>query len=338
MRHDPSGSTTPFNGPLFIVGMPRSGTKLLRAIISAHPRVRIPKIETEFLPYWVRNWEKFGTLSEWEEFQRFHASCRSLPFFVYLDEGNDDVDALSWYRRCKSFTPASVFEALLRTHLEIESDEVIWGDKSPSYIGHMQLLKQLYPEARFIHIVRDVRDYCLSIRKAWRKNMLRAAQRWADDVSSARMIGSALGDDYFEVRYEDLLEDPSGAAREVCAFLGVEFYEDLLNLARPVENLGEAKDAAGILKHNAGRFRTGLNDRQRRRIEAVAGKTLKELGYPCDHSGPSVRVGKARLRFLQAIDGANLLLFSARERGIAGALKFVSQYFVVSGNRQKPGL
>jgi hypothetical protein len=51
VRADPVASWT---GPLFIIGMPRSGTKLLRGLLEQHPRVRVPTIETEFFPFLVR--------------------------------------------------------------------------------------------------------------------------------------------------------------------------------------------------------------------------------------------------------------------------------------------
>lgn len=335
-EHPTSGPA--FSGPVFIIGMPRSGTKLLRALMNQHPAVRIPRTETEFLPFWVKNWDALGPTSDPAAFRRFYQSCQGLPFFVYLKDAENEVDPDEWYARCKTFTPAGVFEGLLRTHLGIGyQDGIIWGDKSPSYIGHIPLLKTLYPDARILHIIRDVRDYCLSINHAWGKNILRAAQRWSDDVSRARADGSRLGEDYMEIRYEDLLVDPESIVRRICEFLDISFHESMLRPARPTENLGEARDATGILKTNTRKYETRLDTRARRRIESIAGHTLKDLGYQCGYSGKPIRLGKLSLRYYQALDGLNLLLFSARERGISGAMRFVWRYFLISGNRRNPG-
>mgnify|MGYP000529984615 CR=1 FL=1 len=57
-----------FKGPLFIVGMPRSGTKLLRDLLNQHPKIHIAEIETHFLPFWFSQWKEFGDLSEKENF------------------------------------------------------------------------------------------------------------------------------------------------------------------------------------------------------------------------------------------------------------------------------
>ena len=84
-----------------------------------------------------------------------------------------------------------VFEALIRHDSDARPDGV-WGDKSPNYRAHLPLLRQLWPEARFIHIIRDARDVCLSSHKAWKKAVLRNAQRWTDEVRACRRDGQAL--------------------------------------------------------------------------------------------------------------------------------------------------
>jgi hypothetical protein len=331
-----SEAKTRFQGPLFLIGMPRSGTKLLRAILNEHAAVAIPETETEFLPWWVTNWSAFGDLSDERNFRRFYQSCQRLPFFMYLNDAERGIDVESWYRKCHDFSPAGVFETLIRLHLGLNrGDGTVWGDKSPSYLTQLPMLKQLYPRARFLHIVRDVRDYCLSINRAWGKNVFRAAQRWSDDVAACRSAGLKFGDDYLEIRYEDLLHDPVEAARRVCAFVGVPYYPDLLKLSQVTENIGDARGMREIATQNVGKFSTGLDEATIRKIEAMAGRTLREVGYACEYDGRPKRLGAIRLKYLQVLDGVNLILFSARDRGMLGALLFVLRYFVVSGNRQK---
>jgi hypothetical protein len=328
-----------YRGPLFIVGMPRSGTKLLRGIINGHPCVSIPEIETEFLPYWVKKWETFGDISDEHQFQQFYRSCQGLPFFVYLKDANKHIDVKSWYKQCRNFGPAGVFEALVRTYLGLTDDDaVIWGDKSPSYLTHLQLLKQLYPQARFIHIIRDVRDHCLSINKAWGKNVLRAAQRWSDDVAVSRTIGSTFGDNYLEIRYEDLLDDTAEIVGQVCHHLGISYHDELLDFPGSTENLGGAKGKRGIVGDNIGKYKIAFDSRTIMKIEIIAGKTLTASGYDCDYSDEPIRLGPLRLRYFQILDGVNLFIFSAKERGFIAALRFVIRYFAVSGNRQNPSL
>ena len=94
-------------------------------------------------------------------------------------------DMESWFQGITKWDYAGVVEAYYKQYAENKHAQ-IWGDKTPGYLSHIPLLKRLYPQAKFIHIIRDVRDYCLSIHKAWNKNILRAAQRWSDDIMMVR--------------------------------------------------------------------------------------------------------------------------------------------------------
>ena len=90
--------------------------------------------------------------------------------------------------------------------------KIIWGDKTPNYLLYLPLLKTLFPKAKFVHIIRDVRDYCLSINAAWQKNPYRAAQRWHDSIKKCRKDGKTLPQgDYMEINYEALIDDPAHA-------------------------------------------------------------------------------------------------------------------------------
>jgi Sulfotransferase family len=298
-----------FGGPLFLVGMPRSGTKLLRDLLNRHPRIGIPDVETEFLPWLANRFMRFGDLSDLERFHSFYNEIVKQTHFRYRQERDSIVSANDWYAACRTFDAAGVFEALIRLEVGASFDgDRIWGDKSPSYINDLPLLGMLYPTARFVHIVRDVRDYCLSIHKAWGKDMLRAAQRWADDIEAARRAGRTLRGRYAEVRYEDLLQAPVKELRRLCDFIGVSFVDSMTNLERPAENLGDAQGATDIVSQNYGKYLTQMSSQTLARIEAIAGKTLEALGYELSlpRQGPA-RLSATELRLAQLRDGWNLL-------------------------------
>ena len=183
----------PFTGPLFLIGMPRSGTKLLGTLLNQNSRIEISTLETDFLPYWFDKWDSYGNLSDRRVFAAFYREAEKLPYFMNLRNYDRLVADQSWYDACPDYTAAGVFEALIRleTGATVDTDKV-WGDKSPSYTRHLGLLQDHFPSARFVHIVRDVRDYCLSNNRAWGKNMIRAAQRWTDDVAAACAAGDTL--------------------------------------------------------------------------------------------------------------------------------------------------
>jgi hypothetical protein len=323
--------------PVFLIGMPRSGTKLLREILNGHSRLRFSDIETEFLPYWVLNWPKLLPAATHADFAAFAERCRKLPFFVQLAERGKPIDRDRWFEACDAFTPAAVFSGLMRSVLGISdrNGQIIWGDKSPSYICHIPLLLQQFPACRIVHIIRDVRDYALSMRQAWQKNALRAAQRWQDDVLTARIHGREFRESVMEIRYEDLLTEPRTIVEFLCTFLGVTFEEDMLCPNRVVENIGAAKDTSSIMRSNIGKYVTGMPPRLVKRIERIAGATLIDLGYPCSYRGPSIRVAPWMMRVFQAFDAVNVMRSGLSSAGTAHSLRFHFEYFRTSGNRNR---
>jgi hypothetical protein len=177
--------------------MPRSGTKLLRDLLNNHPAIGIPAAETEFLPDWAQRWPEFGDLSDRATFQAFAERQAGSPYFVYLrEEQGHQLNIDAWYAACLGFGTAAVFEALIRTDAASpRGGGRIWGDKSPGYVQHIALLNRLWPACRVIHIVRDVRDYALSIDQAWGKDRLRAAQTRSRTASgSADFIEASIID------------------------------------------------------------------------------------------------------------------------------------------------
>jgi hypothetical protein len=317
-----------FTGPLFIVGMPRSGTKLLRSLLSLHSRIRIANIETEFLPYWISRWGTFGDLSDISDFRTFYRVVSKAPYFSYMNESGALIDVDTWFDCCEGFSPGEVFEALLRHDVGAErGSSIIWGDKSPTYIWQLELLKQYFPEALFVHVIRDVRDYCISINKAWGKNMVRAAQRWVDGVTAARNSGRNFPFDYLEVRYEALLEAPERELMRICDFLNVPFETGMLELTGPTENLGDAKGLKGIVRGNYGKFQGKLSPGSLRKIESIAAQTLRALGYESTYEGKQVRVPKRKMKLYQLMDGFNIVKSRIDERGLFGALAFHFRHF-----------
>ncbi len=318
-----------FNGPLFIVGMPRSGTKLLRNLLNQHPRVRLLEVETEFLPWLIHHVAGYGDLSDLQNFRRFHADMVRFPYFMYRADEGRVLEADTWYAACHSYDAAGVFEALVRCEVAAPSgSSMIWGDKSPSYIDDIPLISGLYPQARFIHIIRDARDYCISIHKAWGKDMYRAAQRWADGVARAREDGTRVGPAYMEVRYEDLLSDVDETLRRACEHLGIEFDPSVLELEKPSENIGDARGASRVVKGNFGKFRNYMQPPVLKRIESIAKDVLQACGYELVYPTITARKLSPIERFLaQARDGWSLMRDESKKRGLVAAILFHARYY-----------
>jgi len=327
-------SNSGFKGPLFIVGLPRSGTKLLRDLLNQHPNIGMPNVETQFLPYWSRHWDKFGDLSNRENFNYFYQAVIRLPYFITLSKNTQIISQEHWFSQCKSFDIPGIFEALIRHDVNAAFDSsIIWGDKTPSYIIHIPFLKSLFPNAKFIHIVRDVRDHCLSSNKAWGKNMVRAAVRWQERLVKFRLNLPLYQSDIHELKYENLLDNHDKELHKICDFLALPFDPAILNLSKPSENLGDAKGFESVVRSNKNKYQTEMSSQLRNRIEGIAKSSLKYYGYPISYNGNVEHVGKFKIGLYRLMDGFNLVRFEMKEQGVFKAINFRWSLYKTSGNR-----
>lgn len=311
-----------FSGPLFIVGMPRSGTKLLREILNGHDDVHIPDVETEFIPYLYGRLAHCGGFADPAAFYALYGQMLKLPYFRYRLAQGRLIGADEWYGMCRKFDVGGIFEALIRVETGLNWGRPgIWGDKSPSYIVHLPLLYRLFPHAKFIHIVRDVRDYCRSIQRAWGKNPIRAAFRWNQALLKASEAVAGLSGQYMEIRYERLLEDAEGEVKKLCRFVGIDFQQEMLNVGTGTENLGDAKGVDGVASDNKGKFRSAFNRAVLLSIEEAAFPAMQLHDYQPILATAYRPPGALRLRMYQLLDGFNLIKADHPGKGrIGGAL------------------
>jgi hypothetical protein len=175
------------------------------------------------------------------------------------------------------------------------------GDKTPIYGLEIGLLHQLWPGAKFVHLIRDGRDVCLSVRNWQRKDggtgLEENFSTWSEDpvgttavwwtwrVGLTREAGRPLGPGlYYELRYEAFVNRPAEECAKLCAFLGVpyddrmlRFHEGHTKAAKPGVS---SKKAWLPITPGLREWRTQMPADDQQRFEAAAGDLLDELGYP----------------------------------------------------------
>jgi hypothetical protein len=212
----------------------------------------MPTAETHFIPFMVNRFGMEPGLENRSRMDEFYRLLTRTAFFLEMEsmgislarkELDEIDDRSSW---------AAVLEFLLRRYAPQSASgaDHLFGDKTPGYLLHLPLLKTIFPKARFLHIIRDPRDYALSVRKAWGKSIYRAADNWVRCIDRCREDAQPLDGDYLEIRFESLLEEPETTLRSVCGFIDCVFSSEMLTLERPAENLGDAKDEVAILRTN----------------------------------------------------------------------------------------
>lgn len=307
-----------FDGPVFLVGRPRSGTKLLRELLNRHPKISIPFWESNFIPYLSGRALSFGNLRNFQNFEDFFSFFSKVEFFRMIKKENKYthiVDDKVWYGAIKEYSYAGAIEAFYMLYAKCDGKSM-WGDKSPHYMLYTPYLKNQFPKSKYIHIIRDIRDNCLSNMKAWNKNPYRSAQLWVNDIACFRRDAKLyLKGDYLEVKYEDLLSDPDLELMRVCNYLGIKYDPCMLLLDVPVENLGAAKGKTEIVKGNAGKWVNWMDKSMVKEIETIGYDLMQEIGYPVRYAVHQKSMSKYKFRILRYSDAWNRLLFDCASQG-----------------------
>jgi hypothetical protein len=320
------GKDRQFTGPIFVVGMPRSGTKLLRNILNNHSLIAITPNDSHCIPYFYDNITKYGNLKDFSNFKGFYNDFSTTLFFQRLTQRNDFIDDKSWYEALDDWSYACIVEAFYRLYAQ-KQNKVIWGDKTPSYLLHLPLLSSLFPKPKFIHIIRDARDYCLSINKTFNKSIYRAAQRWYDSIKKCRQDAKGLSNaEYFEVHYEKLLDSPNQTLQEICHFLDIPYESNMIRLKKPTESKTiDARNSVRILQHNYGKWKKGLAEDSIIKIERICGPLLTELGYPVSYRGEAQRLTQIELMAYKILDGFNIMYSGIKGSNLINAASTVTK-------------
>ena len=255
-RH-PEIDRLPFEGPLVVVGLFRTGTTLLQNLLAQHPDVRVPQLWELMHPV-----PRDGSAAERERLIRVtqsyvQAYYRAAPAFRaihYLDAElpeechrligttfTSDIYPLryripsyvEWLAEQDMRRPYAFHRTLLRS--------LLWRDpgghvalKCPTHVWHLDALAATYPEGRVVRLHRDpiaaVASACsltAVVRSARSDDVDRAeigrywTERAVAALGSARRDGDVHGLPVLDLRYDDLIGDPVAAVASVCEFAGI---------------------------------------------------------------------------------------------------------------------
>ena len=239
---------------VFVVGFPRSGTYWLQRVISAHRDIAAVPNETHIFSRVVAPFV-----------EQFHHGARSSPSSsgIYIDR----TVLMDHVRR--------LCDDVLAPHMTPGAR--LLSERSPWHVRHMDLIGEVYPGARFVHIVRDPRDVARSmVSHDWGPDSLEeAAAQWVESVELAR---AATVDHCLQVRYEDLLSDVAGGSQAIYEWLGLDASPDRVEDAVRDAAVHVNRDPAGSGIGTA-KWQDLLDPRDVEAVENVAGDLMAELGY-----------------------------------------------------------
>jgi hypothetical protein len=284
----------------FIVGVPRSGTTMLRLMLDAHPAMAIPP-ETYFVTNLIEAADGGAGPDQLANVLVTHRRWGDLN----INEGE-------LRRRLGALGKPSGGDAI-RTAFGLYAEgrgKPRWGDKTPAYLTNIGEIGAALPEARFVHLIRDGRDVALSILampevdRPMRNpdSVGLVATRWSRRIERARRQAEALPH-YLEVRYEELVGEPERVLRAVCEFVELDFQPEMLHFhtgaegrlaemnrdLAPRDELPAQAAEARIAPHalaseppkrdRVEAWRREMDPEQVAEFEAEAGEMLTALGY-----------------------------------------------------------
>jgi len=285
--------------PIFIISAPRSGSTLMRLILDAHPRIGIPS------PAWLYEMVRpylysYGDLTNE---QNLHALAEDILAAPSIKDFTSQLTADEMVAESNDPSFAGLYDALHRKYVR-DTGKSRWGEKTPRNCFWMDEIKSDYPDAQFVHIIRDGRDMAIDIAdsRLWPYSLYSGAQMWDMFVSAAQESGAELdSNSYYEIHYEKLCADPEGELKKLCDFLGEDFSPQMLShhQSDSAKSWGGG-DAlhASILKpittDYCEMYKTRLSDSDCEAIEALIGTRLKSWNYPVRDNAKPISAKLAR--------------------------------------------
>lgn len=284
------------DSPFFIIGAPRSGTSLVSRIIDSHPGIGVP-FESHIYPtlFDWRDW--YGNFDSVQARERLVEDMLSIYAVQDWDQIPDKGEVLERFER-HDFHGA--FEAVMGAWSSRKGKKR-WGEKTPSNIEYWREILEGFPDAKFVHIVRDGRDVAMSWKRVrfGPRHFYTLAGLWRDYLDKVEQVRGRVGDaQLFQIRYEDLLTRPEQTVRNLSEFLHIEFLPTMLSFyenveSYPTDDRNEQNLSRPLMKDNMEKWRSGMSRRDLRRFEAVAGSTLDRFGYELEC--PEASLSKAEI-------------------------------------------
>jgi hypothetical protein len=288
--------------PVFIVGMNGSGTTMLVDSLGRHPQLYAPLQETMVIPYMIKTLGTYGDLGRDQNFLRLWDRVCHIPALMKVNDGQPLPIPANWQEFPRDF--AAVLDASFR-HIALKRGKHRWAEKTPQHVQHLERLLEVFPRAKFIHIIRDGRDCAASLYRRWQRQPEFMIYRWKCVVAEGRRQGRGMQDHYMEVKYEQLTQNPGYWMPKICKFLDLPFHENVLSSRRPQSGTPNEKGRIGPNRHKPV---SNFPEKTLIRMERIAGDYLQELGYPVHYKAGSDEPSKLRIVSWRSSDFTRLLL------------------------------
>ncbi len=271
--------------PVFVLGCGRSGTKLLyHTLLSAGGFAVYHAESNAFNLIGLR----FGNLARRENRRALLDHWLRSKLFYRSGLTREEIEP-KILDECRN---AGDFLRILMDTIARKQGATRWAESTPLHLLYLPLVKKLVPDALVVHIIRDGRDVAVSLdRIGWirpfswdkKRRLLTPAIFWKWIVSKGRRYGRALGGDYLEIHYEDLVAQPRETLARIGAFIDHDLDYDRIqrnaqgSMVDP--NSSFRGDGPEVESNPVGRWKTVLSAEETAQVESLIGDRLQDTGY-----------------------------------------------------------
>ena len=280
--------------PIYLIASERSGTNLLRKLITQHQDIYFGPTPAHFLKH-LYNTEPYYQPELCMNESSFRILTQDALKLCYVHWSpwviNFDVDEV-----IKSYKKQyDVYNSIYLSHYLMTEYAKSLGYKSyfckdNHLFDYSFEIKSFIPNAKFIYLYRDPRDYCLSQKKRTLQtdSIIKVAKLWRQEQEKSISALFHLGaKNIISLSYEDLITKPLLQIKRICDFLGVSYRDEASDtpamhgsvVTKEWENLNKP-----IIKKNMKKYSTELSSREIQAIEYIVYNQLKYLGYEVSES------------------------------------------------------
>ncbi len=298
--------------PIFVVGYMHSGTTLLHNILAAHPDVFAAQDETRFFAYLPMIRTLYPDLTNEVVLSNLMAMLadlikngdparlRTLPKHYRPNSPIlTEVDFAKMISAAHEHHDHANIFRIVFDNLTQQTGSLRWIEKTPQHVFLIDEILCAVPNALFVEIIRDPRDILASKKK--RKTMqattnltpeehrVKSLERvydpfwealeWRLALRAGQISHEKHSDRFYSLRYEDLVTDPEVVVRQLCDFLELTFWHDMLNVQWWNTAEGNRQDRSGIVSDSIGRWKRNLGEGELALCQWVVGNQFTRVGY-----------------------------------------------------------
>lgn len=285
---------------VFILGNPRSGTSLFRLMLNSHSLINATP-ECGFLHWWYKKY------ADWDlscvNSNRLDQYLSDLESSKRIEDWKMDYTLLKEkiiQEKPENYAKLGELVYIFYGEQKGKSAKII-ADKNNYYVNHYEDLNEIWPDAKYILVVRDGRDVACSYlnietlvtnspyKPKLSTDIITIANEWSTNNQNIIDFSKSIPKSQFmAIRYEDFVTESDFFLTKVCSFLGLHFEPEMLNYF--IKNAKEQDEPLSSLdwkkktlekpdKENIGKYKTELDKQKIDEFNMVAKAILQKFNY-----------------------------------------------------------